>query len=193
MLAGRPQNVQANVSYPTEQIPCSSDAVKYIWKYRMPQIKDIQKKLRAFNGDVGLDDAIFVTARSDGIEWAKQMVNELIGKIVCDNFEIVQPGITTFCTKRRMDSLLRIVENEEKCYIRVEKGIRQPTTQPSAGPSPKGSAVVGTCSPSTDINTAGSPGVGTSVKLSADSSVVFVTPQGHKISWKIGDITTEQV
>lgn len=196
MLAGGPQNIQqANMDYSRKKVPCSNDTLKYICQYRMPQIKAIQKKLRMYDAVIYIDvvNGISVTARRDGIDEAKQMINELIDKVVCDNFEIVQPGITTFCAKRKMDSLVRIVENEEKCHVRVQKEIDQQSTQP-AGSSTNGSAIESTGPPSASINAGGSVSVvGSSVGMSPDSAVVFVTPQGHKISWKIGDITTEQV
>ncbi|XP_078381956.1 protein mono-ADP-ribosyltransferase PARP15-like [Oculina patagonica] len=183
-------NDEANLHYPTQQVLCLDDEVEYIWQYRMPQIKAIQRKLRGVEGAIEVDDGIFVTARSDGINWALQLVNELLDKVVRDDFEIEQPGITTFCAKGRMDSLLRIVQNEEKCYVRVEQGIHQPSAQPS-GSSPNGSAVAGTGSPSTNSSAGGAASaIGSSVSLSTDS--FFVTPQGQKISWTIGDIAKEQ-
>ena len=190
MLAGGPQNIQqANMDFPTEKAPCSSDTLEYIWQYRMSQIRAIQRKLRVFDGVIDVDDAIYVTARRDGMDWAKQMVNELIGKVVCDRFEIVQPGITTFFAKGKMDSLLDMVENKEKCLVRVKKRTHKPSIQPS-GFSLNSSTVIDTGLLSTDMVRSSSAA---SVSLSADSSVVFVTPQGHKLSWKIGDIATEQV
>ena len=196
MLVGGPQNIQqADMDYVREKVPCSNDTLKYICQHRMPQIKAIQKKLRVYDAVIYIDvfNGINVTARRDGMGEAKQMINELIDKVVCDNFEIVQPGIITFCGKKKMDSLVRIVENEEKCHVRVQKEIDQQSIQPP-GTSTNGSAVVSTGPPSASINAGGSvSAVGSSVGPSPDSAVVFVTPQGHKISWKIGDITTEQV
>lgn len=193
MWGGGAQNNQANLHYFTQQVACSNDELEFICQYRMPQIKAIQKKLRVYEGLIKVDDAIYVTARSDGMEWALQMINELLDKVVFDDFEIEQPGITTFCAKGKMDSLLRMVNNEEKCCARFEKDFHRPSAQPS-GSSPNGSAVVGTASSSTNSSAGGTPcAVGSSVSLSTGSSVVFVTPQGHKISWKIGDIATEQV
>ena len=190
MLVGGPQNIQVNMVRQTVQVPCSIDVLQFMLQYRMPQIKSIERKLRVYDGEIDLDDdPILVSARSDGINWAVQMVNELIDKVVCDNFEIVQPGIKTFCAKGRLDSLLRMVKTEEKCHVRVEmKFLHEPNSS-----SPNGSAAVGTGSPSTSKSASGSPGVIGSARPSADSSVVFVTPQGHKISWKIGDIATAQV
>lgn len=191
MLVGGPQNTQVNMDYQTVHVPCSSDVLQFILQYRTAQIKSIERKLRVSDGEIVLDDddKILVTARSGVINWAVQMVNELIDKVVCDSFEIVQPGIKTFCAKGRLDSLLRMVKTEEKCHVRIEmKFLHEPNSS-----SPNGSAAVGTGSPSTSKSVSGSPGVIGSTRSSADSSVVFVTPQGHKISWKIGDIATEQV
>ena len=188
MLVGGPHG---NMDYQRVQVPCSIDALKFILQYRIPQVKAIERKLRVYNGEIDMDadDKILVTARSDGINWAVQMVDELIDKVVCDNFEIVQPGIRTFCAKGRLDSLLRMVKTEEKCHVRVAMKFFQELNSSS----PNERAGVGAGSPSTSYSVNGLPGAIGNAGPSADSSVVFVTPQGHKISWKIGDIATEQV
>lgn len=179
------------MNYQTVQVPCSIDALQFISQYRMPQVKAIERKLRVYDGqiDFDADDKISVTARSDGINWAVQMAKELVDKVVCDSFEIVQPGIKTFCAKGRLDSLLRMVKTEEKCHVGVDmKFLQEPNSSGS-----NGSAAAGTASPSSSNGANGSPGVIGNAGSSAHSSVAFVTPQGHKISWKIGDIAKEQV
>ena len=174
----------------TVQVPCSIDALQFISQYRMPQVKVIERKLRVCNAKIDIDaDKILVTARSDGISWAVQMVNEIIEKVVCDSFEIVQPGIETFCAKGRLDSLLRMVRTEEKCHVGVEMKFLHELNSSS----PDKSATVGAGSLSTSNSASGSYGVMGNAESSAKSSVVFVTPEGHKISWKIGGIATEQV
>ena len=182
---------EINMDYQTVQVPCSIDALQFILQYRMPQVKAIERKLSVYNGEIDIDahDKILVTARSDGINWAVQMVNELIDKVVCDSFEIVQPGIKTFCAKGRLDSLLRMVKTEEKCHVGVEmKFLHRPNSS-----NPNGSAAVGAGSPSTSCSANVLPGAIGNAEPSVNSSVVFVTRQGYKISWKIGDIATEQV
>ena len=197
MLVGGPQNGQDNLSYPTVNVPCSKDVLKFMLQYRMQQIKNIEKKLRGYNvviEETRANDKILVTARSDVLDRALEMVHELIDKVVCDSFEIVQPGISTYCTKGRLDSLTTMVSNQEKCHIRVKKKF---LNRPSTSSTSNGTAVVGTGS--TSPNNTGGPAVvspvvvGSNVSSSANSSVIFITPQGHKISWKIGDIATEQV
>ena len=188
MLSGGPQ---VNMDSQTEQVPCSINALQFILQYRMPQVKAIERKLRVCNGqiDIDADDKILVTARSESINWAVQMVNELIDRVVCDSLEIVQPGIKTFCSKGRLDSLLRMAKIEEKCHVGVDmKFLQDPNSS-----SRTGSAAVGAGSPSTSCSANGSLAAIGNAGPSADSSVVFDTPQGHKISWKIGDIATEQV
>ena len=179
------------MDYQTVQVPCSIDALQFILQHRMPQVKAIERKLRVYDGQVDFDaaDKISVAARSDGINWAVQMVQELIDKVVCDSFEIVQPGIKTFCAKGRLDSLLRMVKTEEKCHVNVDKKFLQESNSSSSN----GSSPVGTGSPSSTNSANGSPGVISNTGSTGDSSVVVVTPQGHKISWKIGDIAKEQV
>lgn len=71
--------------------------------------------------------------------------------MICENFEIEQPGIASYCSKGRLDSLVKIILNEERCYVLVEKKFPEPAT----GPSFSGSAVAGAGSPSTNGSTAG--------------------------------------
>ena len=194
MLVGGPQNVQDVNAIHTEQISCSKDIIQFILQYRLQQIRSIERSLRMFDVVVNTQpsiDTFRVSARKDGLNRAVDMVKALVDKVACESFEIVQPGIASYCSKGRLDSLIKIATNEEKCHIRVEKkflGL-------ASGSTSSGSAVAGADSPSTNGSTAGlSPGVAGSSASSLDgSSLVFSTPQGHKISWKVGDIATEQV
>ena len=200
MWVGGPQNTQNDDSTLfTEHVPCSEDVREFILLHRQPQLKAIERNTRLRRFGVAIDegrakDSIFVTGMGEGLDIALEMVQALIDKVVCDSFEIVQPGICTFCAKGKLENLLRIVNSEEKRYVRVEMKFLQAllATSTTNGPAVTTAARVlqaftsSTGSPATGVcNSSGS--------TSTDSSLVLVTPQGHQISWKVGDIATEKV
>lgn len=189
MWVGGPQNAQDDNKSYTEHVQCSEDVRVFLLRYRQQQIRTIERNYRVRGFGVAIDerrarDKIFVTGIGEGLDIALDMVQALIDKVVCESFEIVQAGIATYCAKGRLDSLLRIVNNEEKCYVRVEKKFLQVT---SASSTANGS------SPTNNTSGASAVVVNSGVRSTTDSSFVKVTPQGHQISWKIGDIATEQV
>ena len=200
MSVGEPQNTQNDATtLCTAHVPCSEDVRLFILLHRKPQLRTIERMTRLRRFCITIDEdrargSIFVTGMSEGLESALQMVQELVDKVFSDSFEIVQPGICTFCAKGKLDNLLRIVNSEEKRYVRVEKKFLQalPVTSTT-----NEQAVTTAGSPPTSSTTslaAPATGVGNSnASTSTDSSLVLVTPQGHQISWKVGDIVTEKV
>ena len=184
------QNIQDDDTFSTKYVPCSKDVRQFISQYRQQQLKatESNSRIRIFGvviDELRASDKIFVTGRGEGVHIALEMVQTLVDKVVSDSFEIVQPGTATYCAKSRFDSLLRIVNNDEKCYVRVKKKSIRVT---SASSTSNGSAVA--VAGATPVNsTAGASGA----RSSSDTSPVLVTPQGNQVSWKVGDITTEQV
>lgn len=193
--AGVPQNTQDDNTSHTEYIPCSEDVRDFITCYCQEKLQTIENNPRLQRFGVTVDkwrakDRISVTGIGEGLEMALAMVQALVDEIVVGSFEIVQPGIVTYCAKGKLDSLVRIVNNEEKCYVRVEKKFLHGTSTTNvsaaanANPSPTNS---------TASSAAAAAVSNSSPKTSTDSPFVVVTPQGHQVSWKVGDIATEQV
>ena len=197
MSVGEPQNTQNDaLTLCTAHVPCSEDVRLFILLHRKAQLRTIERMTRLRRFCITIDEgrargSIFVTGMSEGLESALQMVQELVDKVVSDSFEIVQPGICTFCAKGKLDNLLRIVNSEEKRYVRVEKKFLHalPVTTTTDG-----QAVSTAGSPPTSSTMSPATGVGNSnASTCKDSSLVLVTQQGHQISWKVGDIVTEKV
>lgn len=197
MWVGEPQNTQNDgTTLCTAHVPCSEDVRLFILLHRKPQLRAIERMTGLRRFCITIDEgrargSIFVTGMSEGLESASEMVQALVDKVVSDSFEIVQPGICTFCAKGKLDNLLRIVNSEEKRYVRVEKKFLQVLPFTS---TINGQAVTTAGSPLTSSTASPATGVGNSnASTSKDSSLVSVTPQGHQISWKVGDIVTEKV
>ena len=197
MWVGEPQNTQNDgTTLCNAHVPCSEDVRLFILLHRKPQLRAIEKIWRLRRFYLTIDEgrargSIFVTGMSEGLESALEMVQALVDKVVSDSFEIVQPGICTFCAKGKLDNLLRIVNSEEKRYVRVEKKFLQALPFTS---TTNGQAVTTAGSPPSSSTGSPATGVGNSnASASKDSSLVLVTPQGHQISWKVGDIVTEKV
>ena len=194
LVGGSQSSAQDDQTIYTEYVPCQKDALKFISQFRQQQLKAIERnsRLRRFNvviDELRSKDKIFVTGRGEGLDDALEMVEGLIDKVVCDSFEIVQPGIATYCENGKLQSLLRIVNNEEKCYVRVKKKFLH---MPSASSTTNTSAVRSAGSPPTN-STAGAFASVVNSRVKSADSFVLVTPQGPQVSWKVGDIATEQV
>ena len=135
------------------------------------------------------EDKIFLTGKGEGLADAVEMVQVLIDRVVCDSYDFKQPRIATYIANGRLDSLTRIVNNEEKCYVRLEKKYLHKRSSSSSTSGLEATPTVLNAS----IGTAGFSASGGDPSVKSADSFVIIIQHGHKVSWKFGDVATEQV
>ena len=151
-----------------EEIECSSSDIKeYLLRCIKPQLEENGVKVR--DGD---DNLIYISGREDMLAQALQLLEERSGDVVVSNLDFDQPGLRRFCESSDLDVSIRKIEEQEKCFIRIEKNL-------PSGRSTTGSTGVDFRSRSAGVSSSGSSAI--------------VTANGHNVSWKPGDITKEQV
>ena len=178
----------------TVYLPCPKDVLKFIAQFRQQQLKAIERTARIRRCCVVIEetraeDKIFLTGIGEGLADAVEMVQVLIDRVVCDSYDFKQPGIATYIANGRLDSLTRIVNNEEKCYLRLEKKYLHKRSSSSSTSGLEATPTV----PNASIGTVGVSANGGDPSVKSADSFVIITQHGHKVSWKVGNIATEQV
>ena len=187
-----PQSIQDGGTLQTVYLPCSKDVLKFIAQFRQQQLKAIERTARIRRCCVVIEetraeDKIFLTGIGESLADAVEMVEALIDRVVCDSYDFKQPGIATYIANGRLDSLTRIVNNEEKCYVRLEKKYLRSSSSSTSGLEATPTV------PNASIGTVGVSASGGDPSVKSADSFVIITQQGHKVLWKVGDIATEQV
>ena len=176
----------------TEEFTCpSKDARIYLRKYREEDLKDLEKRLETFEVKIidGEDEYKFViSGQEEGLKLTRRMLNTLIHGIMTKETKLKQPGLRKFFSSGKAVDLVKKVEKDCECLVRIEKIFPKIKQERST-------AMFAAESDSTeseddeivDVEEA-------SAFLPSNTAASFsVTTQGHNITWKTGNIAKEQV
>ena len=192
-----------------EQMKCSSKLVrKYLSELRQDDLSSIEVQLRhevKIQTGKG-DDDFAIWGNKEGIKRAKSMLEALADSTECEILNVKQPGLRNFFASGNGDLLVSSVEKNHACVIHIQKKDEMPTvTEAIAKPGNEDSDDDDDDDDDDDYDGAAAADdddigeVGdkdeenmNNIVTSTDSSTL-VTGSGHKISWKPGNIKTQQV
>ena len=186
-----------------EQMKCSSKLVrKYLSELRQGDLSSIEVQLRhEVNIQTGKgDDDFVIWGNKEGIKRAKSKLEALEHSTECETLNVKQPGLRNFFASGNGDLLVSSVEKNHACVIHVQKKDEMPTvTEAIAKPGNQDSDDDddhdgAAAADDDDIGEVGDKDEENmnNIVTSTDSSTL-VTGSGHKISWKPGNIKTQQV
>ena len=184
---------------------CSSKLVrKYLSELRQDDLSSIEVQLRhevKIQTGKGDDDFV-IWGNKEGIKRAKSMLEALTDSTECEILNVKQPGLRNFFASGNGDLLVSSVEKNHACVIHIQKKDEMPTvTEAIAKPGNEDSDdddddddYDGAADADDDIGEVGDKDEENmnNIVTSTDSSTL-VTGSGHKISWKPGNIKTQQV
>ena len=152
-----------------EEIECDSIDVK---KYLLRCASSIQETygVKVQNEEDSLN--FWVSGRDQELKKAVDTINKFSKDIAVSTHVVTQPGLTNFLKSSELDVGIKKIEDQENCFIRIEKNL---------GPR-------GTNSPFHAVERTATSGFVTS----SGPNALFTT-HGHTLSWKSGDILKEQV
>lgn len=154
-----------------EEIVCpSTDIKEYLLRYVKPELEGCGIKVQDMD-----DNLIYISGRDEELQKAIDLVEKRLKDILVPELQFVQPGLRKFCESGDLDTKIKQVEEQQKCFIRVEKNLS--SFQPNSGTTLPVRTTLG-------FHSSG---------VSSSGSNAVITAHGHKISWKPGDITKEQV
>ena len=152
-----------------EEIECDSIDAK---KYLLQCVSSIQETygVKVQNEEDSLN--FCVSGRDQELQKAVDTINKFSKDIAVSTHVVNQPGLTNFLKSGELDVRIKKIEDQENCFIRIEKN-----------PGPRG-----TNSPFHAVDRTATSGFVTS----SGPNALFTT-HGHTLSWKSGDIMKEQV
>ena len=189
-----------------EQMKCSSKLVrKYLSELRQDDLSSIEVQLRhevKIQTGKGDDDFV-IWGNKEGIKRAKSMLEALADSTECEILNVKQPGLRNFFASGNGDLLVSSVEKNHACVIHVQKKDEMPTVTETIAKKPGNEDsddddddddYDGAADDDDDIGEVGDKDEENmnNIVTSTDSSTL-VTGSGHKISWKPGNIKTQQV
>lgn len=152
----------------------SGDVKQYIRQMRKEELRLIQEKQHQHNvkisDDEAEDDKFCISGRGEGLRQAKRELAQIIDKTVAGTFTIEQPGLRKTFESGRGENLANMVGTEHKCLVQIEKNF----SQNFGGYKRR---------PFMSLADGGSD----------STHAQFFTPQGQKISRKVGNIAADQV
>ena len=167
-----------------EEFTCPSQVMKrYLTELRLQDIHSLEEKLRSFDVKVQEgkgEQTLTIFGKREGLKQAKQLLKTLIDGAVSSKFDVEQPGLEKYFTGDREDRLVKSVEKEQQCVVQVKRNFRQVRVDAAAATS-------------NDDSTDSDDGDDYDVADHDDGMSAWVSPHGHKVSWKPGDIATEKV
>ena len=168
-----------------EPVICPLEDIKqYIKENKEEDLRSIERKLVKYDVKIldGERNQFYISGRGEGLRQSKALLSEIINMIAVRNFTVQQPGLRKTFERGKGESLIKMVGKDQKCLIRIKKKFQQ---KKSGGRNETTwSAATETDTDSDDDN---------SDLMTSVGEPCFVTAQGYKISWKIGNIAEEQV
>ena len=173
-----------------EKFKCLSSMRRFLVEQRKDEIKSIEHKLKKFRVKIeecDREEDLVIAGTKEGLAQAHKMLAQLTNEpnVFKESFQIKQPGLRKFLTKGGGDQLVRSVERDEECVVEVEHNFTK--GRQDSGETAELSYVFDQES-NDDVIIYGATAGG--VTVTGSSTLVVGS---CKISWKTGDITTEQV
>ena len=173
-----------------ESFVYTSDIMRrYLIELRQEDLRTIENQLTDFVVSIkkGKDDDDFIiSGYIEGLNRVKQKINALIDTTELETFEEKQPGLRKYFDSGKGDQLVKLVEKDQDCAIKVQKNI---------GPGGRDEELrvesvsdTSTSSGDSDDDAENDHNSTTGTALST-----LVIAQRHRVSWKPGNIEAEKV
>ena len=171
-----------------EQFKCPSKIVKrYLCELRQDDLRSIEAEFVDFEIKIQTgkgDDDFVISGNKEGLERAKRKLDALIDSTESEKFDVKQPGLRKYFASGKGDGLVKSVQKDHACVIQVQK---QDDVRISAIDAAMKSDYSSSDDDDDDEEEERDDAVG-----STDPSVLVIR-NSQKISWKPGNIETEQV
>ena len=173
-----------------ESFVCTSDIVRrYLIELRQEDLRTIENQLTDFVVSIkkGKDDDDFIiSGYIEGLNRVKQKINALIDTTELETFEEKQPGLRKYFDSGKGDQLVKLVEKDQDCAIKVQKNL---------GPGGRDEelrveSVSDTSTSSGDIDDDAENDHNSTTGTALSTLVIA---QRHRVSWKPGNIEAEKV
>ena len=173
-----------------ERFVCKSDIMRrYLLEPRQEDLRTIEKQLKDFVVSIkkGKDDDDFViSGNREGLKRVGKKLDALMDSTELKTFEVKQPGLRKYFDSGKGDQLVKSVEKDQDCAIKVQKKFGR-------GGRDKVLRVESESDASTSSGDSDDDAEDDHAITTATDSSTLVRAQRHRVSWKPGNIEKEKV
>ena len=173
-----------------ERFLCRSDIMRrYLLELRQEDLHTIENQLKDFvvsikKGDD--DDDFIISGNIEGLDRVGKKLDALIDSTELKTFEVKQPGLRKYFERGKGDQLVKLVEKDQDCAIKVQKNLGR-------GGRDEELRVESVSDASTSSGDSDDDVGGDHATTTGTDSSTLVIAQRHRVSWKPGNIGAEKV
>ena len=173
-----------------ERFWCRSDIMRrYLLELRQEDLHTIENQLKDFvvsikKGDD--DDDFIISGNIGGLDRVGKKLDALIDSTELKTFEVKQPGLRKYFESGKGDQLVKSVEKDKDCAIKVQKNLGR-------GGRDEELRVESVSDASTSSGDSDDDVGGDHATTTGTDSSTLVIAQRHRVSWKPGNIGAEKV
>ena len=173
-----------------ERFVCGSDIMRrYLLELRQEDLRTIENQLKDFV--VGFkkgkdDDDFIISGNTEGLKRVGKKIDALMNSTDFKTFEVKQPGLRKFFDGGKGDRLVKSVEKEQDCAIKVQKSFGR-------GGQDEELHLEGVSNDSTSSGDRDDDVEDEHATTAGTDPSTLVIAQRHRVSWKPGKIEAEKV
>ena len=173
-----------------ERFLCTSDFMRrYLLELRQEDLHTIENQLKDFVVSIkkGKDNDDFViSGNTEGLKRVGKKIDALMNSTDFKTFEVKQPGLRNFFDGGKGDRLVKSVEKEQDCAIKVQKSFGR-------GGQDEELHLEGVSNDSTSSGDRDDDVEDEHATTAGTDPSTLVIAQRHRVSWKPGKIEAEKV
>ena len=173
-----------------ERFVCGSDIMRrYLLELRQEDLRTIENQLKDFVVSIkkGKDNDDFViSGNTEGLKRVGKKIDALMNSTDFKTFEVKQPGLRNFFDSGKGDRLVKSVEKEQDCAIKVQKSFGR-------GGQDEELHLEGVSNDSTSSGDRDDDVEDEHATTAGTDPSTLVIAQRHRVSWKPGKIEAEKV
>ena len=173
-----------------ERFVCTSDIMRrYLLELRQEDLRTIENQLKDFVVSIkkGKDNDDFViSGNTEGLKRVGKKIDALMNSTDFKTFEVKQPGLRKFFDGGKGDRLVKSVEKEQDCAIKVQKSFGR-------GGQDEELHLEGVSNDSTSSGDRDDDVEDEHATTAGTDPSTLVIAQRHRVSWKPGKIEAEKV
>ena len=173
-----------------ESFVCTSDIMRrYLLELRQEDLRTIENQLKDFVVSIkkGKDNDDFViSGNREGLKRVGKKLDALMDSTEFKTFEVKQPGLRKYFDSGKGDQLVKSVEKDKDCAIKVQKNLGR-------GGRDEELRVESVSDASTSSGDSEDDAVDDHATTAGTDSCTLVIAQRHRVSWKPGNIGAEKV
>ena len=173
-----------------ESFVCTSDIMRrYLLELRQEDLRTIENQLKDFVVSIkkGKDNDDFViSGNREGLKRVGKKLDALMDSTELKTFEVKQPGLRKYFESGKGDQLVKLVEKDQDCAIKVQKNLGR-------GGRDEELCVKAVSDASTSSGDSDDDAKDDHATFTGTDSSTLIIAQRHRVSWKPGNIGAEKV